>query len=74
MDAISDEKVQELICNSLPGVTVMSVMHRFDAIESYDRIILIDGGQVIEDGTPTALLADPLSRFSRLYRHEQQDR
>jgi ABC-type multidrug transport system fused ATPase/permease subunit len=74
MDAVSDQKVQKLICNGLTGVTVMSAMHRFDAIKSYDRIILVDGGQVIEDGTPTALLADPLSRFSQPYRHEQQDR
>lgn len=72
MDAASDRKVHDIICKAVPGVTVLSVMHRFDSIRLYDRVILIADGSVMEDGSPQALLADPASKFTQLYRSEQQ--
>lgn len=72
MDAASDRQVHEVICKVVPGVTVLSVMHRFDSIRSYDRVVLIANGSIVEDGSPQALLADPASKFTQLYRSEQQ--
>ena len=47
------------------GRTVLSVTHDPAMIAGMDRIIWMDAGRIVEDGTPSELLGDPESHFTR---------
>ena len=56
-----DSEVEAAILNTLYGVmegkTVIAIAHRLSTIAHMDRIVVIDGGQIVEAGTHAALLA-----------------
>ncbi len=41
----------------MEGKTVLAIAHRLSTLRALDRIVVIDGGAVSEDGTHEALLA-----------------
>ena len=47
--------------------TIISIVHRYTRIESFDRVAVLDQGQIVEIDTPQALLGRH-SVFSRLYK------
>lgn len=51
--------------------TVLCVTHDIHQTRSFDRVIVIEGGQICECGTPTDLLADAGSRYSQLVAAER---
>jgi ATP-binding cassette subfamily B protein len=52
--------------------TLLCVIHDIEETASFDRVWVIDGGRLVEDGTPTALAADPASRYSQLLASERK--
>jgi ABC-type multidrug transport system fused ATPase/permease subunit len=56
------------ICKNL-NITLISVVHRLSNITSYDRVLVIGDGRVLEDGKPLELLKKPMGFFSSLYRN-----
>jgi ATP-binding cassette subfamily B protein len=48
------------------GATVLFVSHDVGDTEGLDRVLLLDGGRIVEDGAPGRLLADPASRYRAL--------
>jgi len=42
----------------LRGRTAVIIAHRLSTVEIADRVLVIDAGRVVEDGTPTALRAE----------------
>lgn len=57
LDYQSEKFVQETLDQASKGRTTIVVSHRLSAIRSADRILFIDKGVVIEDGTHTQLMA-----------------
>lgn len=57
LDAESERLVQEAIDRLLLGRTVFVIAHRLATIQHADRILVLDGGRLIEEGTHAALLA-----------------
>ena len=51
MDAHSEHLVQEALDHLIQGRTVITIAHRLSTIKKADRIIMLDGGKVVESGT-----------------------
>lgn len=50
------------------NATVITVAHRLDTIIESDRVFVMDKGRVIEEGSPSTLLARNDSSFQALVR------
>lgn len=46
--------------------TMLCVTHDVDEAQEFDRVLVLEEGSIVEDGTPQALAADPGSLFRRL--------
>ena len=55
LDALSDKKIFETV-SALPDATVMAVTHRLSNLESFDRIYVMDGGKIAEQGNHRELM------------------
>ena len=59
IDAETDARIQStLISSHLQGVTVLTVAHRLNTIVDYDRVLVMEGGRLLEQGAPAALLEE----------------
>jgi ATP-binding cassette, subfamily C (CFTR/MRP), member 1 len=59
--------MQEIIDTEFKDCTVLAVMHRLEHIHRYDKVALLDNGELMEFYAPGALLEDPDSHFAQLY-------
>jgi ATP-binding cassette subfamily B protein len=50
----------------LPGATILCVTHDVAETRRFDRVLVVDGGRIVEDGAPEALLARAGSRYRAL--------
>jgi ATP-binding cassette, subfamily B, bacterial HlyB/CyaB len=68
-----DAESERLIMNNMrlicQGRTVIIITHRLSAVRYADRIITMESGQVVEDGSHEALLGQG-GRYAALYRHQ----
>jgi ABC-type bacteriocin/lantibiotic exporter with double-glycine peptidase domain len=55
-----------------PGATVLFVTHDVADVIGFDRVLVIDNGEVAEDGRPATLAARPDSRYRALLDAERQ--
>ncbi|MCD1595132.1 type I secretion system permease/ATPase [Thalassospira xiamenensis] len=66
LDYESEKIIQENMRRICKGRTVLIIAHRLAAVRDADRIITVEAGQVIEDGTHEELLRKG-GRYSKLY-------
>jgi len=57
LDAESERTVRDALATLMLGRTTLVVAHRLSTIRSADRIIVLDGGRIVETGTHGELLA-----------------
>lgn len=57
LDTESERLVQESLASLLKGRTSLVIAHRLSTIQHADRIIVIDSGRIVEQGTHTELMA-----------------
>lgn len=48
----------KLIKQRLQGKTIVSVLHRLETALEYDRILVMEEGEVIHFGTPSEVMQD----------------
>jgi subfamily B ATP-binding cassette protein HlyB/CyaB len=70
-----DYESERVIQNNMKAIcqrrTVLVVAHRLSAVRDAHRIIVLDRGQIVEQGTHAELLAHEAGHYSRLHRLQQ---
>ncbi len=56
----------QVLQQQLRGVAVLQVAHSLSAVAAYDRVLLMEGGHIVEAGPPGQLLSQGGSRFAAL--------
>ena len=67
LDSKNEALVKEALERLTRGKTCVTVAHRFSTIENVDRIVAMQNGEIVEEGTKEALLAQN-GLFAKLYR------
>jgi ATP-binding cassette subfamily B multidrug efflux pump len=57
LDSEVEAVIQETLYKMMEGKTVIAIAHRLSTIARMDRILVLDGGKIVEDGTHNALLS-----------------
>lgn len=66
LDSESEDYIQKSIQNIMQNKIIIVVAHRLATLKNMDRIIVIDDGKIIEQGTPAQLL-DKQGKFAKLW-------
>jgi ATP-binding cassette subfamily B protein len=66
LDTESEQSIQEALARLFKGRTVIAIAHRLSTLDSFDRIVVIDRGRIVEDGPPRRLLQTK-GVYSRMY-------
>lgn len=56
LDTMSERKLQEALKTFDPNMTVIMVAHRLNSIRNCDRILVLDRGTLVEEGTHAQLM------------------
>jgi ATP-binding cassette, subfamily B, bacterial MsbA len=72
LDAESEALVQDALERLMEGRTTLVIAHRLSTILRADRILVLDGGEIVDQGTHHALLASS-DLYTRLYRRQFDD-
>jgi ABC-type multidrug transport system fused ATPase/permease subunit len=68
-EALIIEGLQRL----MHGRTALIVSHRLSLARNADRVVVIEGGRIVEQGAPDALLARDGSRFGAMVRVDEEN-
>jgi len=67
LDLPSERLVQRALRTLLRGRTAVIIAHRLSTVEIADRVVVVDGGRIVEDGAPD-LLRSQSGRYGSLHR------
>jgi ABC-type multidrug transport system fused ATPase/permease subunit len=59
LDTVSEKLVQEAMENAVAGRTALIIAHRLATVKNCDRILVIDDGQIVQDGKYDDLVGRP---------------
>jgi ABC-type multidrug transport system fused ATPase/permease subunit len=68
LDIPSERLVQRALRTVLAGRTAVIIAHRLSTVEIADRVLVMEHGRIVEDGTPSELVSAGSGRFSDLHR------
>ncbi|XP_022102306.1 ATP-binding cassette sub-family C member 9-like isoform X2 [Acanthaster planci] len=66
VDMETDKTLQTVVATAFADRTVLTIAHRIATIRDADKIIVLDGGRMVEFGSPEELLADEDGFFTSL--------
>jgi ATP-binding cassette subfamily B protein len=56
LDSDSEELIREALSRLMRGRTVVAIAHRLSTVRNFDRILVLEKGRLVQDGSPEALL------------------
>jgi ATP-binding cassette subfamily B multidrug efflux pump len=57
LDSEVEAAIQESLGDLMEGKTVLAIAHRLSTLKIMDRLVVIDGGRIVEEGSHDALIA-----------------
>lgn len=69
LDSESEVAIQQALETLMEGRTVIAIAHRLSTLRKMDRIIVLEGGKIVEDGTHD-VLAKNGGVYQRLWEHQ----
>ena len=69
LDSISESYIQEAFGELMKGKTTIVIAHRLSTIQKMDRIIVLENGQIAEEGTHKELL-EKKGSYADLWNHQ----
>jgi len=67
LDNESEMRIQKVIENLRGKITVLMIAHRLSTVINCDKLLVLEGGKIIEQGVPNELLKDKKSYFYKIY-------
>ena len=71
LDAKSEKEVQGALANLMRDKLVIIIAHRFSTIQNVDRILVVDDGRIVEQGSPPELAKKPRI-YSQLLHYQKE--
>jgi ATP-binding cassette subfamily B protein len=56
LDSESEEAIREALSRLMRGRTVIAIAHRLATLRNFDRVVMLQGGRIIDDGPPDVLV------------------
>jgi len=56
LDSESEEAIRDALERLMRGRTVIAIAHRLSTLRSFDRIVVLQEGRIVQDGPPDALI------------------
>jgi ATP-binding cassette subfamily B protein len=56
LDSDSEEAIRDALARLMRGRTVIAIAHRLSTLRSFDRIVVLKAGCIVQDGPPDALI------------------
>ena len=72
LDSETESSIQGALKRAGEGRTVITIAHRLSTIADADRIVVLENGQVVEEGTHDSLLASH-GRYATLWNRQMQE-
>jgi ABC-type multidrug transport system fused ATPase/permease subunit len=66
IDIELDKFIQKIIREEFVEKTILTIAHRIDTIIDYDKILVVDSGEIIEFASPKDLFLSEKSYFKNL--------
>ena len=66
VDAKTDALMQRILRTAFADRTIIAIAHRLDTILDFDRVVVMDAGNIVEVGQPSRLMETQGSLFRGL--------
>lgn len=71
LDIESEKAIQDSLHKFFESVTAIVIAHRLTTIKEMDRILVIEGGKLVEQGSFSKLMRTPGGRFRELWKKQK---